>query len=395
MKLKFPEGFLWGAATSANQIEGNNVNSDWWQWENSPKRAAQLRRKGKNPDDYKSGIACDSYNRYEEDFDIAKQLNHNAHRFTIEWARIQPSQDIFDQNEIEHYRKVLHALHSRGIKTFVTLHHFSSPLWFYKLGGWEKSANVDLFIKYVEQIFEELHELIDYVCVINEPNLYAVQGYFTLRWPPQTFAPWKIPEVLRNFALAQKKVYQLAKSRGYKFPVGTADSVSKVEAAWMLFWLPPIVRRYLYLWLIDLQAPYADFIGIQYYTRKLIDIKPRLPKTDMGWEIYPKGLYDVLLEMKKFKKPIIITENGIADSKDTKREKFIDSHLKMAHKAIEQGVDLRGYFYWSLLDNMELADGFEKRFGLVEIDYKDGLKRKIRESAYKYVEICKNNSLDT
>lgn len=395
MKLKFPEGFLWGAATSANQIEGNNTNSDWWKWENSPKRALQLRRKGKNPDDYKSGIACDSYNRYEEDFDIAKQLNHNAHRFTIEWARIQPSQAEFDQKEIEHYRQVLQALRSRGIKTFVTLHHFSSPLWFYKIGGWEKSANVDLFVKYVERLFEELHELIDYVCVINEPNLYAIQGYFTLRWPPQKFAPWKIPEILRNFGLAQKKVYQLAKSKGYKFPVGTADSVSKVEAAWMLFWLPPIVRRYLYLWLIELQAPYADFIGIQYYSRKLIDIKPRLPKTDMRWEIYPKGLHDVLLEMKKFNKPVIITENGIADAKDTKREKFIVDHLKWAHKAIEQGVDLRGYFYWSLIDNMELADGFEKRFGLVEIDYRHNLERKVRRSAHKYAEICKTNELDT
>lgn len=394
MKLKFPDGFLWGAATSANQIEGNNVNSDWWAWENSPKRAAQLRRKGKNPDDYKSGIACDSYNRYEEDFDLAKQLHHNAHRFTIEWARIQPAQGEFDEKEIEHYRKVLQALHSRGIKTFVTLHHFSSPLWFYKLGGWEKSGNVELFEKYVERIFEELHELIDYVCVINEPNLYAYLGYFSIKWPPQKFAPWKIPEILRNFALAQKKVYQLAKSKRYKFPVGTADSVSKVEAAWMLFWIPPIVRRYLYLWLIELQAPYADFIGIQYYSRKLIDIKPRLPKTDMRWEIYPKGLHDVLLEMKKFKKPIIITENGIADAKDTKREKFIVDHLKWAHKAIEQGVDLRGYFYWSLIDNMELTDGFEKRFGLVEIDYEHGLKRTLRKSAQKYAEICKDNEIE-
>ncbi len=402
-KLSFPEGFLWGSATSANQIEGNNTNTDWWVWENSEQRAKELRNKNKNPEDFKSGTACDSYNRYEEDFDIAKSLNQNVHRFSIEWARIEPSKDVFDPKEIQHYRMVLQALKNRGIKTFVTLHHFTNPIWFAEIGGWEKRANIQHFIKYSEKVFLELGDLIDFVCTINEPNIYSTMSYLSGRWTPQQKSLSKTYTVYENMLYAHIEVYKLAKRLDYKFPLGVAQNMVAFEGRG-LGKLVALIARYFYQKsFLDRIYKYSDFIGVNYYIRNLFAFswKPpflhkikELPLTDFSWEIYPKGFYSVLKEVGVYKKPVYITENGLADSEDKNRKEFIQEHLHWMHNAMSEGVDVRGYMHWSLLDNLELAEGYEMQFGLVKVDRKNNFERKIRESAKYYAEICKSNSIE-
>ncbi|MDB4939945.1 MAG: beta-glucosidase [Candidatus Doudnabacteria bacterium] len=408
MQLKFPQGFLWGSATAAHQIEGNNTNSDWWQWENSPQRLSELQKQNKNLpknlEDYKSGIACDSYNRYEEDFDVAKSLNQNAHRLSIEWARIEPFQGEFDQEQIEHYRKVLKALRARGIKTFVTLHHFTNPVWFMEIGGWTKHQNLALFLRYAQKVLTELKDDIDFVCVINEPNVYAVLSYWFGMWPPQKKNYFLSRKIQQNMLEAHIKVYQLCKILKFPFEVGSAYHIRLIQIEGLFGWLEPwiqsILTKYIYK-----TAKYSDFIGINYYTRTLLVqrlfpfffgvTKEKINVTDFNWEIYPKGLYLILKDLKQYKKPIYITENGIADAADHKRAEYIKTHLTAVHQAIDEGVDVRGYLHWSLLDNFEWAAGYTMKFGLVEIDRQNNLKRIVRESANYYAEICKNNYLET
>ncbi len=369
MNLNFPQNFLWGAATSAYQVEGGNNNSDW---EKRPPR------KGNGP----AGRACDHYNRFKQDFDLTKNLNQNAHRLSIEWARIEPRQGEFSGKEIEHYRQVFKALEDRGFKIMLTLHHFTLPCWFADLGGFEKKENLAYFERYAERVFKEYKDLVDFWIIINEPMVYAGQGYLSGIWPPEKRNPFLYLRVLRNLVSAHKQVYKEFHQQGVL--VGIAKNCTYF----------PFIFRFIGLWqnhwFLKKIKNEQDFIGLNYYFPYRIKTKE---KSDMGWSIYPKGTYFLLKELKKYAKPIYITENGIADADDSKREDFIREHLRYVHKAIEQGVDARGYFYWSLMDNFEWAEGFSKRFGLIDIDY-DTMERKIRKSASYYSKICKNNQIE-
>ena len=200
--LKFSEGFLWGAGTSAHQTEGNNTSSDWWAWENSFKRAEGLRAKGLDPEDFKSGITCDSYNRYDEDFALAKELGHNATRLSIEWARIEPREGYFDEKAMEHYEKVLQSAKFHGLKTFVTLHHFTNPLWFSRLGAFEKKENVKYFVRYAEVAAKRLNEYVDFWLTVNEPEIYTAMGYLTGVFPPQKRSIFSAVKAVNNIILA-------------------------------------------------------------------------------------------------------------------------------------------------------------------------------------------------
>ncbi|GAC1412046.1 MAG: glycoside hydrolase family 1 protein [Candidatus Doudnabacteria bacterium] len=403
MQLKFPQGFLWGSATAAHQVEGNNINSDWWQWENSPQRISEIKKQNKNPEDYKSGIACDSYNRYEEDFDIAQSLNMNAQRISIEWARIEPFQGDFDEQQIEHYRKVLNAIKSRNMKTFVTLHHFTNPIWFSEIGGWKEQGNVIIFLRYAQKVLTELHELIDFVCVINEPNVYASNSYMRGYWPPQRTNFVLSQEVQKNMLQAHIKVFELCKISEWKLKVGTAHAFRFIQAKGALKIFEGVLKDFFYRSHLKKIEHFTDFYGVNYYSRMLFSFKAQFPfyeieteneTTDFGWEIFPDGLYEILKEIGLNKIPIFITENGIADSSDAKRKEFVSRHLAAVHKAIEKGINVQGYMYWSLLDNFEWAEGYTMKFGLVEIDRNNNLQRKLRPSAKYYSEVCKNNYLE-
>lgn len=375
----FPEGFLWGSATSAFQVEGSTENNDW----------AEAGRAGKVP---VIGRACDSYNRYNEDFDIAKSLGQNAHRFSIEWSRIEPEEGRFDENEIDHYRKVIQALRDRGLEPFVTLWHFTLPIWFSKIGGFENRKSPEIFSRYCEYVVSKLGDMAKFWITINEPMVYIGQGFSYSVWPPFKRNLLILIRVSNKLIMSHNLVYKRIKQINKNLQIGiAADRVvyfsnynpRNIIKSKFLNWF----RNHRFLNKIK---NYQDFIGINYYRPIKFGIKLDSELTDMGWEIYPKGIYNVLLELKKYNKPIYVTENGIADAKDTKRAKYIKDHLYWVHRAIHDGADVRGYFYWSLIDNFEWAFGFEPRFGLVEMDY-ETLERRIRPSAYEYKKICQSN----
>jgi len=380
--LEFPRDFLWGTAASAYQVEGGIENCDW------TKHAP-------------AGRACDHYNLHEEDFDLLKKLNQNAYRFSIEWSRIEPKEGHFDEKELEHYWKILFALKLREIKTMVSLHHFTTPFWLAKMGGWANKKIVFYFSRFAERIFDEYRDLVDFWVTINEPLNYASIGYLEGRWPPQKRNPILFFKVIRNQIAAHKKVYEIFHKTKSDVRVGNAESYCFFEPANPKSLLDKFsARTSHYFWnerFLNRIKNHLDFIGLNYYHHNRIKF-PFLKRnenkivSDIGWEIYPEGIYWVLKWLKKYNLPIFITENGLADAKDKLRKNFIKDHLIWVHKAIEEGIAVRGYFHWSLLDNFEWEKGFTPRFGLVEIDYKT-LERKIRPSANFYTEICKNNQL--
>lgn len=397
--LKFPQGFLWGAATSAHQVEGNNYNSDWWEWEQKTQ-----------PPSNQSGIACDQYNRYEEDFDLAKSFNHNAHRLSIEWSRIEPREGEFDPAEIEHYRKVLQSLKDRGFTVMLTLHHFTNPLWLTKKGGWEKGQTIKYFNRYVEKVAGEYKDLVDLWITINEPSIYAFGCYLSGKWPPQEKSRWKAFWVLRNMAQAHKQAYNTIHSKIPNAKVGVAHNIISFDAfhhhsvrEMLAQWAYDFLENHFFYKLTGIK--HHDFLGINYYFNRYISFngEARLPNlvdveitkkdvSDLGWEIYPEGIFDVLMDLSDYHLPIFITENGLASTNDDRRARFLISYLKEIYHAIQTGVDVRGYFHWSLLDNFEWADGFTPRFGLIEVDYQT-LERTPRPSAQIYAEIIQHNGI--
>jgi len=407
--IRFPHDFLWGAATSAYQVEGGNVNADWWQWE---KEAGKER----------SGKASRHYELYERDFDLASGLHHNAHRLSIEWSRIEPRQGRFSQKELKHYLDVILALRRRNIEPIVTLHHFTNPAWFTKSGGWVNARSAFRFLRYCKFVIPPLARHVRYWITINEPTVYISHAYILGIWPPQAKSYPKATAVEENLAWAHVKAYRLIhkiyKEANFGRPsVSIAQNVMAFvprkkdfknrlaaylrDRLYNLGFLERIMRH-------NIMSKTMDFIGVNYYSRQVVDVKKlglwnlatdigderydRCEKNSLGWDIYPRGVYEVLMELKKYHLPVMITENGICTPDDNQRWKYIYDHLKNIHHAIRKGVQVTGYLYWSLLDNFEWDSGFGPRFGLIGIDYKTG-KRTVRKSARKFSEVCKTGIL--
>lgn len=422
-KLNFPAGFFWGAATSAHQVEGGNKNN-WSEWEKAnaeilaekAKTYWQNWQREKFPEmlesqNYISGHACDHYNLYEKDFDIAKELGHNAHHFSIEWSRVEPEEGKFDEKEIEHYRKVIKALEQRNIELFVTLWHFADPIWISRKGGWENKETIEYFTRYAEKIISCFNDQVKFWISFNEPATYAGHIHIFSAWLSRKKSVLSADRVIRNICAAHNKLYKLVKNKyGKNITLGIVFNLkhhSPFDPANIFDKLLAKTDEYLrdtrYLEMI---IKNIDFIGLNYYFHDrlkftiggkffgLADIRNSNNEiSDLGWDISPEGVYHVLKRLKKYNLPIYITENGLADAKDEKRADFIRGHLRWIHKAIQEGVDVRGYLYWSLLDNFEWDKGFWPRFGLVEVDYKT-MERKIRSSAWEYAKICKSNELE-
>ena len=413
--MKFPDGFLWGSATSAHQVEGGNF-SDWSEWEkqNAERLAKEARQKWRpgqqerfpemfDPQNYISGRACDHYNRYEQDFDIAKELGHNAHRFSLEWSRIEPEEGKFNEEAIEHYRQVIWALKKRGIEPFVTLWHWTNPLWLSKIGGPENEKFPFYFSRYAKFVAENLGDSVNFWITVNEPTSVIGNSYILGEWPPQKKSVLSAFKVYKNLSRAHILAYLEIHRIIEKSNVGFGNLLKFIEPFNNRSILDRLVFRiYDYFSnrkFLILTKDKNDFLTVQYYFHEGIKFPFKINNenkeiSDLGWEIYPEGIFHVLKDLQKYGKPIYITENGLADAKDEKREKFIKEHLYWIHKAIQEDVNVRGYFYWSLLDNFEWDKGFWPRFGLVEIDYQT-MERKIRPSAQEYAKICKNSELIT
>lgn len=379
--FRFPKNFLWGAATSAYQVEGGNDFCDW-------------------SDYFPAGLACDHYHRFKDDFSMIKKMGHNAHRLSIEWSRIEPKKGEFNKQEIEHYRTVLKELKKNEIKNFLTLFHFTLPKWVAQRGGFLNKENIFHFCNFCSRIFKEYKDLVDYWVVLNEPDVYASLGYVVKRWPPRKRNFFQYLRVRKNLLKSYKAVYREFHSKQKDVLIGIAHNKSflkpycqksffdrfsvKLAKWWQDYFLEKIKNE-------------VDFIGLNYYFSFDVKFPIQIKNTaknvsDLGWPINPEGIYFVLKDLAKYKKPIFITENGLADKKDKLRKDFIKNHLFWIWGAIKEGVDARGYLHWSLMDNFEWDLGFEPRFGLAEIDYKT-LKRKPRRSAIFYSQICKKNHL--
>ncbi|TXI35444.1 MAG: glycoside hydrolase family 1 protein, partial [Niabella sp.] len=225
---KFPENFLWGTASSAHQIEGNNIHSDWWMWEQTKKYPNDPNRKYPLEP---SGIACDSYNRYEEDLDYCVDMHNNAIRFGVEWARIEPEEGVFDQNQIEHYKRVIAAAKARGLKVMITLHHFSSPLWFAQKGGWVNGNCAHLFARYAKRCAQEFGETVDFYATINEPQVYTLMSYIRGIWYPGKKNPFLALMVNFNFIRSHRAAYDAIKSINPHLKIGIVKHIVWTEAA--------------------------------------------------------------------------------------------------------------------------------------------------------------------
>lgn len=419
--FQFPKGFFWGAATSSHQVEGGNRN-DWAEWE--PANAERLAREAESkfgrlpnwpsikaqaqdPENYISGRACDHYHRFREDFDIAKRLGHNAHRFSIEWSRIEPEEGKFDEVAIEHYREVIRALRERGMEPFVTLWHWTIPLWVRDQGGWENPKTVRDFARYAERLAASFSDLVMFWMPLNEPSSYIGASFVLGLWPPQVRSLRRANGVFPNLVAANREAYRAIHSAIPRAVVGVGNYLTDNEGyrGWphnrLLALIVAYVRNWRFLNAFDAAQ---DFIGVQYYHHDALNVT--LPgrgrwgpietrnenrwANDLGWEVHPEGIYRVLKAVAAYRKPIYITENGTADADDDHRGRFIGEHTVWIARAIQEGVQVRGYFHWSLLDNFEWDKGFWLRFGLVEIDYQT-LERKIRPSAWEYKKIIEAN----
>jgi beta-glucosidase len=403
----FPEGFLWGTSSAAHQVEGDNRNTDWWEWEQQPGRIA-------NGDT--SAVACDHYHRYREDFALLRELKQNAHRLSIEWSRIEPSEGAFDSRQIRHYRDVLGELREQSILPMVTLHHFTSPLWFVRRGGWTARGSARAFMPFVRRVVDELGDLVGMWCTINEPSIYGANGWITGEFPPghrgDLLAQYR---VTRNLQQAHELAYVAIKRRWPDTPVGlshhkfvfspasrrrrdrlAAQATQLVTDRWPVgpAQLRPIVEAT------------SDFIGIAHYWGQVCAFDARRPRdqfirrfnppnepvTEIGFVSKPAWMRGVLNMVRRYGKPVFITENGLATSDDSWRERYLTETLANVHAAIEDGVDVRGYFHWTNTDNFEWARGYTAHFGLIAVD-RHTLERTIKPSGRLYARIATANAL--
>ncbi len=416
----FFRGFLWGTATSSHQVEGNNTNNTWWAWEQEPAHIL----KGD-----KSGLACDWWGgRWREDFDRAQESGQNAHRLSIEWSRVQPVPDKWDEDALDHYREMVRGLRERGMTSMVTLHHFTDPLWLAESGGWESEDIAQRFASYATRVAEALKEYNNLWVTINEPNLVAIFGYFLGIWPPgkRNFAAFRVvvENILRAHAAAYHAIHQVQKTAR----VGMAHHYRSALPAHTWFPLDYLARAIQVDFLNDifplslhtgrLHWPFfrkkmpeikgtQDFLGINYYTRELVAFnilkpgylftnryfRPGAELSENKWIANePDGLFEALSWGRKFNLPIIITENGVEDSQGQLGPRYMIQHIHKVWRAVNFNWPVKGYFWWSLVDNFEWERGWTQRYGLWELDLETQARRK-RPAADVFAEICLENGI--
>ncbi|HLC95652.1 MAG TPA: family 1 glycosylhydrolase, partial [Patescibacteria group bacterium] len=315
---------------------------------------------------------------------------------------IEPEEGKFDEEAIAHYRAVLLALRKRGLEPFVTLWHWANPLWLAKKGGPEKKEFAFFFERYTHFVVTHLQEYVKFWVTLNEPTSVIGAAYIGGVWPPQKKSFFTAYRVFHTLADAHKRAYRVIHTIDPKAQVGFANVLQSFvpyrKTSLIDFFSVRIAHFFTNEYMLRLTRGHHDFLTVQYYFHirlKFINRTHNIdhPESDLGWEIYPEGLYHILKWLETFNLPIYITENGLADALDKKRETFIRDHLKWVHKAIEEGVPVKGYFHWSLLDNFEWDKGFWPRFGLVAVDYTTQ-ERTVRPSALAYAKICKENTLE-
>ncbi|MBE3040240.1 MAG: glycoside hydrolase family 1 protein [Chloroflexi bacterium] len=415
----FPKGFLWGTATASHQVEGGNTNNNWYKWELEGHTA------------HKSGLASDWWGgRWKEDFDRAAEAGQNAHRLSVEWSRIQPTPDRWDEEALERYRTMLRGLCDRNITPMVTLHHFTDPLWLGELGGWETDAVVPLFEKFTRKVVEALKEYCSLWCTINEPNVYALEGYLRGNFPPGKSDLKLGIRVQANMARAHAAAYRAIHELQPEARVGYALHFRPQEPGRPWSPLDRLMRNIKFEG-INMAFPSAistgvlksplgkipvpeakgtqDYFGLNYYSVDTVAFDLRKRDELFSRSFFPEGtdLADAGMNsntpegffwafkwvVKTYPNlPIIVTENGIEDSTDRIRPRYLAQHVHAMWRAVNFNWPVRGYFHWSLVDNFEWERGWTQRFGLWGIDI-ETQKRTKRPSADLYAAICIENGL--
>ncbi len=418
----FPSGFLWGTSTSAYQVEGNNLNTNWYQWEQIPNKIFENQSAGK---------ACDWWaGRWKEDLDRAVLTHQNAHRLSIEWSRIQPEIDRWDEDALDHYREILKGLRNRGISPIVTLHHFTEPLWLSELGGWENESVITYFENYVGKVAEGLKEFCNLWIPINEPNVLAHQAFIEGNFPPGKKSLKSSFFASSNMIKAHIAAYTTLKRISPTNQVGTAiyyrafwpENENNPFDRWMSHFLDHQFNDSFMNALKYGKLQYAlkqekismikdcfDFVGLNYYSGDEVKFNILKPKELFHQRTYPtlaeisengfianvpKGFEKALIWALKFNRSVIITENGVEDLNDTLRPQYLIEHIHKAWRAANLNYQVKGYFHWTLVDNFEWERGWSQRFGLWRLNLQDQTRVKTK-SADLYSQICKTNSLSS
>jgi beta-glucosidase len=412
MAREFPEGFIWGTATAAHQVEGGNTASDLWLMEMAPRSFFA------EP----SGDACDQYHRYAHDLDLLKDIGFGAYRFSIEWARIEPEEAFFSRAALDHYRTVLAACRARNIVPIVTFHHFTAPLWFTRDGGWEDAKSVDRFARYCERAGRVLGDLIGYACTINEANIPMMitaqreaRGGGKFKRPnrfadiarrcggeAERWAPYLLCDgyaATPNLIDAHRKGTEALKSAGLTCPVGVTLALQDMQAEAGGETIRDAAEHLIQGQFLE-AARGDDFVGVQTYTRIRYGADGILPppkdaeRTQMSYEFYPEALEGTIRRAAEVSGcPILVTENGIGTEDDTRRIAYTRRALEGVLRCLSDGIDVRAYIHWSLLDNYEWLEGYRPKFGLVEVD-RTTFGRKPKPSAWWLGQIARRNALE-
>lgn len=416
----FPKGFLWGSATAAHQVEGGNTNNNWYIWEQTP---------GKIIGGARAELACDWWNgRWKEDLTHAVEDGQNAHRLSIEWSRIEPLPGQWDEAAIQAYWEMIKGIKILGLKPMVTLHHFTDPIWIYEKGGWENDETPAFFVRFVEKIVPVLQDLVDMWITINEPDVYSFSGYMTGEFPPGKSDPQAAFRVLANLVRGHAMAYHAIHALQPRALVGFAKNYRSIVPA--RTWFPPDhwIRNFSHnafnnafantlldgklrfiLWKESIPQAIGtqDYIGVNYYTRDNIKFNvlsaksffqerfftPNAELSENGFiATEPDGFAESLKWARRYRVPIYITENGVEDSRDAMRPRYLVSHVLEMWKAIQNGMDIRGYVHWSQIDNFEWERAWTQRFGLWGLDV-ETQQRIRRPSVDIYREICEQNAI--
>jgi beta-glucosidase len=387
---RFPDGFVWGTATAAHQIEGGNWNNDWWAWEHADG----------SPCAEPSADACDSWNRADEDVALVADMGLGSYRFSVEWSRIEPEPGEWSAAAVAHYRRLCEALRAHDIEPTVTFHHFTTPRWLAERGGWEDPETADRFAEFCHRLAGELGDVMGRACTINEPNSVATVG-----WLLGFFPPGKTDRDLRMrvndvFVDAHGKAVDAIRAAAPGVPVGLTLSMTDYQAveggeertARMRDVMEDVFLR---------ATDGDDFLGVQTYSRMrigrdgILDPEEGVPVLDMGYELWPQSLEACLRRASYVtggRVPLMVTENGIGTADDHQRIAYVHAALTGVLRALADGLDVRGYTYWSLLDNFEWAYGYRPRFGLVAVD-RTTFARMPKPSAAWFAQVARSNAL--
>ncbi len=387
----FPEGFSWGTATAAHQIEGGNVNNDWWAFEHTPGSGCA------EP----SGDACDSFHRWPDDADLVAGLGLDNYRFSVEWSRVEPAEGEISRATLDHYRRQCAGLRERGVDPVVTFHHFTTPTWLTSKGGWESGVAVERFGRFCSVVAESLGDAMARACTVNEPNIVATMGWHAGMFPPGKREVELSRRVAAHFVDAHRLAVESIRSAAPGVPVGLTLSMTDYQLAPGGERQLARIRHHAEDVFLDAVTG-DDFLGVQVYTRMLVGPEgwagneEGVPVLDMGYEFFPASLGNCLRRAWEYTGgtvPLLVTENGIGTTDDSQRVDYVRQALSGLLDAIDEGVDVRGYTYWSLLDNFEWAFGYRPRFGLVSVD-RTTFARTPKPSAAWLASVAAANALD-